>query len=57
MTKEKYINVKITADDKEAAKKTLADMGLTLSQAVRHFLQHVVRTKALPFVIGKAKEE
>jgi DNA-damage-inducible protein J len=46
---EDKIQVRIDADTKKQAKKTLAEMGINMSSAVQLFLQQVVTTESLPF--------
>lgn len=43
------ITVRIDAQTKRAAQKTLRDLGLDLSSGVRLFLEQVVATESIPF--------
>lgn len=45
------VHVRVDEDIKEQATKTLAAMGLTVSDAVRVFLKRVVVEQAMPFAL------
>lgn len=45
------IQVRIPKDRKEESEKILAGMGLSLSQAIRIFLNEVVTRQAIPFIV------
>ncbi len=50
------INIRIGADVKAEASKTLADMGLDMSTAVKMFLKQVIVDKSLPFAASLIKD-
>lgn len=45
------VHVRIDEKIKNQATETLADMGLSVSDAIRVFLMHVVAEKKIPFII------
>jgi DNA-damage-inducible protein J len=51
MASETVVRARIDAQVKERAAKVLADMGLSVSDAIRLFLVRVAAEKALPFEI------
>jgi len=51
MSKTVDVRARITSDEKQRASETLADMGLTVSQAIRLFLNDVAENQSLPFQI------
>jgi len=51
MNKTVDVRARITAEEKDRASETLASMGLTVSQAIRLFLNDVAANRALPFKI------
>ena len=46
------INVRIDKQTKERAQKIVEDMGLDLSSAIKLFLNKVIKTKTIPFVVS-----
>ncbi len=46
------IHIRVDANVKTQAAETLASMGLTISDAIRIFLTHVVADKELPFALN-----
>lgn len=50
-SQESTIQLRINSQIKKKAKKTLADMGLDFSSAIKLFLNAVVVTKSLPFEV------
>jgi len=50
------INIRIAEDIKKEASKTLADMGLDMSTAVKMFLKQVIVDKSLPFAASLIKD-
>ncbi|MDA3920801.1 MAG: type II toxin-antitoxin system RelB/DinJ family antitoxin [Salinisphaera sp.] len=51
MNKTVDVRARIGAEEKQRASDTLASMGLTVSQAIRLFLNDVAETQSLPFEI------
>ncbi len=47
-----YLQVRISDEEKEAARQVLDDMGLSLSAAVKIFLRKTVQEQKLPFEIS-----
>ena len=46
------ISIRINPKTKTAAQKTLGDFGLDLSSGVKLFLEQVVETESIPFIIA-----
>ena len=46
------ISIRINPQTKKAAQKTLGDFGLDLSSGVKLFLEQVVKTESIPFIIA-----
>jgi DNA-damage-inducible protein J len=51
ITKESTIQLRIDTKTKNQAKKTLNEIGLDLSSAIKLFLKNVVITESLPFEV------
>jgi DNA-damage-inducible protein J len=51
MSHDAIIKVRTTAEDRDAAAKALAEMGLTISDAVRMVLRRIAVEGALPFEV------
>ena len=49
MNSQETIQIRIDAKTKEAARKTLDELGLDMSSAVKLFLTNVVNRKGIPF--------
>ena len=47
--KDGIVHVRVSADDKEAAEAIYADMGISLSEAVRMFIHESIKLNTLPF--------
>ena len=47
--KDGIVHVRVNADDKEAAEAIYADMGTSLSEAVRMFIHESIKLNTLPF--------
>ncbi len=50
-TTDDVVRARVGAKIKRDSEKTLASMGLTMSEAIRLFLVQTVRMQALPFVV------
>ncbi len=46
------ISIRIDPKTKKAAQKTLGELGLDLSSGVKLFLEQVVETESIPFVVA-----
>ena len=57
MVSDTVVHTRIDAQVKEQAAKVLAEMGLSISDAIRLRLVRVAAEKALPFEVGKPNAE
>lgn len=55
MSQDTYLQIRISEEEKEAARLVLSRMGLSLSGAVKIFLRQVVQDQRIPFPIDTEK--